>query len=202
MKKVTALILLLQLSVLIMGQDEYESALIPTKNGAVFAFTNENKSFTLNIIADEIQPLEQRNFVMVNDWIFQAFVLGFDNPNKVDLTHEEEQKKSISQYVMYEVDYFKDELGYQCDSLTFEWGSINDKYFYFWYFNTPAEIESLQKQMYLTTICHNQFLNMNIPLEKIKNFYEGKEFLFEIAGTLKIYDKPIDFEKLYEELNK
>lgn len=184
------------------GQGLFESALIPTKEGAIFAFTDSEKSFTLEIISDNITPLEQRNFVMIDNWIFQAFNIDFENPKNKDFTKEDDQKSALSQYVMYEVDYFKNELGYKCDSLTFEWGDINNKKFYFWYFNTPDTIETLQKQMYLTTICHNQFLNMNIPLEKGVSFIDGKDFLFKIAKTLKVNDTPIDFDKLNDEINK
>jgi hypothetical protein len=202
MKQISFLFFSVFITSILSGQDEYESALIPMKDGAVFAFTSDKKSFTLDILSNKIQPLEQKNFVMIDDWIFQAFVLGFDNPKNVDLTTEEEQKRSLSQYVKYEVDYYKNEVGYSCDSLKFEWGKINEKYFYFWYFNTPPELETLQKQMFLTTICHDQFLNMNIPLEKTKDFNKGKDFLVGIAKTLKLYDNPINFKKLNKELNK
>jgi len=181
---------------------EYESALIPWEKGAVFAFTNKEKSFTLELYSDNIQPLEQRNFVMVDEWMFQAFILGFDNPKNVDLSTEIEQKRSLSQYVNYEVKYFEEELGYDMESLKFKWGDINGKYFYFWHFETPEELETLQKQMFLTTICHDQFLNLNIPLEKDKDFDDGKKFLFSVARTLKIFDEPIDFDELNKILNK
>jgi hypothetical protein len=46
------------------------------------------------------------------------------------------------------------------------------------------------------------FLNMNIPLEKTKNFKDAKDLLFTIGRTLKIEDKPVDFDELYNELNK
>jgi hypothetical protein len=165
---------------------EYESALIPTEKGAVLAFTSDNKSFSIELISENVEPLEQRNLVKIDDWILQAFIIGFDNPKNVDLSTEEEQKKSLSQYVMYEINYFKEELGFKCDSLELKWGQLNNNYFYFWHFNTPDSLETLHKQIFLTTICHDQFLNMNIPLEKTKNFKDAKDLLFTIGRTLKI----------------
>jgi hypothetical protein len=181
---------------------EFDSALISIKNGAVLAFTCENKSFTFELIGENIQPLEERNFVKVDNWIFQAFIIGFENPKNVDLSTEDEQKKSLSQYVMYEINYFKDELHYSLDSLNLEWGQIDGKYFYFWHFNTPIDQVTLKKQMFLTTICHDQFLNMCIPVEKSANFDDAKQFLFQVAKTIKLYDTPINFKKFSKELNK
>lgn len=194
MKRAFMFYVFIFISLTLYGQGRFDSALIPTKDGALFAFSDSTKSFTLDIVSDNIQPLEQRNFVMIDNWIFQAFNIDFENPKNIDLTKEENIKKSISQYVKYETDYFKKELKFPCDSLTLNWEKINGHYFCFWYFNTPDTIESLKKQMYLTTICYNQILNMNIPLEKGVDFKDGKEFLFKMANTLKIYDKPIDFD--------
>lgn len=181
---------------------EFDSALIPIKNGAVLAFSSKQRSFTLELIGENIRPLEQRNFVNVDNWIFQAFIIGFENPQNGDLSTENEQKKSLSQYVMYEINYFKDELHYTLDSLKLEWGEIDGKYFYFWHFNTPIEQVTLKEQMFLTTICHDQFLNMCIPVEKTANFNDAKQFLLQVAKTIKLYDKPINFKKFSKELNK
>ena len=181
---------------------DYVSGLIPTKTGAIFAFTSEENSFLLHLESENIQPLEARNFVQVDNWVFQAFNLEFENPKNVDLKIENEMKKSLSQYVMYEIDYFKNELQIQCDSLKLNWGKINDKYFYFWYFNMPDTIENISKQMYLTTICHNQFLNMSIPIEKDSDFKSGKDFLFKVAKTLEINDFPVSFEELNRKHNE
>jgi hypothetical protein len=202
MKKNLLIVLTITLTAFIGSENGFDSALIPTKDGAVLAFTNDSKSFTINLVSEKIEPLEQRNFVLVDNWIFQAFVLDFENPKNVDLTQESEQKKALSQYVMYEIEYFKKELGYACDSLKFKWGSLNDKYFYFWHFNAPKELKTLKKQMYLTTICHNQFLNLNIPLDTASAFQDGKDFLFSVAKTLVVKNEPIDFQELYNELNK
>jgi hypothetical protein len=202
MRKFTFITLAIVLYSLSGFSQEFESALIPMEDGAVFAFTSAKKSFTIDLIGEKLQPLEAKNFVIVDNWIFQAFTLGFDNPKKVDLSTEDEQKKSLSQYVMYEIDYFKNELGYNCDSLKLEWGKINEKYFYFWHYKTPDSMETLKKQMYLTTICHDQILNMSIPLDNDRNFEDGKNFLFKIGKTLVLSDKPIDFNELYYKYNK
>jgi len=202
MKKKTILILfLIFTSISIFSQSEYNSALIPTKDGAILAFSDSLKSFTLEIKSDKIEPVDQRNFVLIDNWVFQAYNMNFSNPNNLDFAIEKNIKSALSQYIMYEVDYFKKELNYECDSLTFNWGNISNNYFYFWYYNTPDTLETLKKQLYLTTICHNQILNMNIPLEKGTKFSDGKKFLFKIAETLKTNDYPVDFNELYEELN-
>lgn len=202
MNKLLLIVSLFILASFIEKNEEFEIGLIPTKTGALFAYTSETKSFTIELVGEKIQPLEQKYYVIIDGWIFQSFILSFDNTKNYDFTEEEVQKSSLSQYVDYEVKYFQNELIYSCDSLVLKWEKINEKYFYFWYFNTPKEQESIKKQLYLSTICHNQILNINIPLQNSKSFEEGKEFLFKIAESLKINNYPLDFNELYQEMNK
>jgi len=196
------IISMLLLSFQLKDHVEFESGLIPIKSGAIFAFTSEEKSFLLHLESENIEPLEARNFVQVDNWVFQAFNLGFEKPKNVDLKTESEQKKLLSRYVMYEIDYFKNELKIPCDNLKMNWGKINDNYFYFWYFNMPDTKGSISKQMYLTTICHDQFLNMSIPIGKESDFKNGKEFLFKVAKTLEINDFPVSFVELNRKYNE
>ncbi|MEP3390669.1 MAG: hypothetical protein ABJO02_20920 [Reichenbachiella sp.] len=182
-------------------QETFESALIPSKNGAVITYTSDEHAFTVTLNSNSIEPSDQPNFLTIDGWILQSFILGYDNPKAKDMSVEENAKRALSQYVMYELDYFKEQLKLEIEP-KLEWGHMKGLYFYFWYFDTPPELETLQGQLFLTTMCFNQFLNLNIPLEKGKSFEEAKAYLMNIGKSITLHDHPIDFESLYTELNK
>lgn len=200
MKKTLSFLLCL-LSLHTFAQETFQSALIPSKDGAVITYTSDEHAFTVTLKSDSIEPTEQPNFLTIDGWVLQSFILGFDNPTGKDMLLEENAKAALSQYVMYELNYFKEELKLDVEP-KLEWGEMDGLFFYFWYFDTPPELESLQGQLYLTTVCFNQFLNLNIPLEKDVSFEEAKAYLMNIGKNITLYDHPIDFESLYNGLNK
>ena len=182
--------------------EDYEVALIPIDSGAILAFSGDSTSFTIELPGDSILPLEGKYFILVDDWVFQAFILPFDNPTNANLKLESEAKKALSQYVTYEIDYMKKELNQPLDSLSLNWGKIGNNYFYWWYFNVPASNESIKKQLYLSTICFNHFLNMNLPLQSHQNFDDAKKFIFNVARSLKQQNHPIDFDTFSENIKE
>ncbi len=199
--KIKLTILFSLLCLLTFAQETFESALIPSKDGAVITYTSDKHAFTVTLKSDSIQPSEQPNFLTIDGWILQSFILGFDNPNGKDMSIEENAKGALSQYVMYELDYFKEQLKLEIEP-KLEWGNMKGLNFYFWYFDTPPELETLQGQLFLTTMCFNQFLNLNIPLEKGKSFEEAKSYLMNIGKNITLHDHPLDFQTMYNELNK
>lgn len=183
------------------AQETFNAALIPSKDGAVITYSSSEQAFTITLKSDSIQPTEKPNFLTIDGWILQSFILGFDNPMDKDMSIEENAKAALSQYTIYEFDYIKEQLKLDVEP-KLEWGSMNGLYFYFWYFDTPPELKTLQGQLYLTTICFNHFLNLNIPLEKGRDFDKAKEFLLNVGKNITLHDHPIDFETFYNELNK
>lgn len=54
----------------------------------------------------------------------------------------------------------------------------------------------------MTTICHDHFLNINLPLTNDIKFKEGFKFLEKVAKGLKLYDHPTDIEEVYKLVNE
>ena len=114
----------------------------------------------------------------------------------------EEQKANLLTYRDYEIDYFKNQLKMDITNLKFDWLELNDKVFLFWYFNMPVDNETVRKQIYLSTICFDYFLNLNTVQEKDKESFKfGKKLLVKIGESLELNEHVLDLEKLSKELN-
>ncbi|SNT40854.1 hypothetical protein SAMN05421640_0015 [Ekhidna lutea] len=148
------------------GQQEYEQALIESETGAYIIFTNDSNSFVLHLDTATVEPLgDGSNFLVLVDstWTLQLFSIGYQNPNNKDTGELEVQKSFLLQYMNYELNYFKNEVKMKVENQSAGWGPVGNKYFLLWHFDTP-EHPTVQKQMYLSTIVFDSFLNINVPL--------------------------------------
>lgn len=100
----------------------------------------------------------------------------------------------------YELDYFKNEVKMKIENQKAGWGPVGNKHFLLWHFDTP-EFPTVQKQMYLSSICFDNFLNINIPLTNDQTFGEGMKFLERVAGSMVLHNHPTDIEEFYKEVN-
>jgi len=178
---------------------EFEIATAGTENGLKIIYSSLDKSFTIDVHGEQINFTESPYFYIVDGKIFQAMILGFQKELDFDNLKENEQKEYLTQYMNYEIEYFKDELKIKIKNLANEFYIVNDKLFLFWYYNMPPKNKTAEKQLYLTTICHDQILNLNTIQEPESEFIHSKDFLFNVAKTLKIENKSADYEKIQKE---
>ena len=201
MRHVILFILLTPLIAL--GQQTYEQALIESETGAYIIFTSDSNSFVLHLDSATVEPLgDGTNFLILvdNTWTLQLFTIGYQNPNNKDIQDLEVQKSFLLQYMNYELQYFKDEAKMKIEDQKAGWGPVGDKHFLLWHFDTP-DYPTVKKQMYLSTICFENFLNINIPLTNEQTFNDGINFLERVAGSLVLHEHPIDLEEFYKEVN-
>jgi hypothetical protein len=181
--------------------EDFHAALLQTKTGAMIVYTGDKHSFTLDIVSKNIKPSEEPNFVIVDNTVLQSIIIPF--PQKFDFENMniETQKQNLLGYMNYELDYIKNELKEKIDNEKYEWVELNNKLFLLWFYDMPKN-KNIEKQVYLTTVCFDHILNLNTPLERERNdFNFAKDFLIKISQTIKLYDKSINLDELYKELN-
>ncbi|MDP4185821.1 MAG: hypothetical protein Q8862_11755 [Bacteroidota bacterium] len=180
--------------------EKYQTALMPTKTGGMIAYTGTSHSFTLNLVSNNIKPLEH-HLINIDNTIFQSIIIPFKK--KCDFEHMsiEDQKANLLGYMNYELDYVSKELKLDVRNKKYEWLELNGKQFLFWYYDMPDSNPQIEKQIFLTTVCYDQFLCLGSPLGKNKNGFEfNKALLVKIGKTLQMNNKPIDLNELQKEL--
>ncbi|MDD2983673.1 MAG: hypothetical protein PHQ74_09815 [Crocinitomicaceae bacterium] len=186
--------------------EKFKAALFRTKTGAKLVYNGEMHSFTLQL-EGKIEPTEAANFLTLNNNILQIMHVPFMSKQDFENMSIESQKKNLLGHMRYELDYFKEILKTKNLKETAEFVTINDKLFLYWTYQMPkmknkSDQKSVEKQAYWTTVCFDQILIINRPLQKVKETEDAKEEIIKIAKTLVLNDFPIDLENLYNELNK
>jgi len=187
------------------SNEKFKSALMEKKGGAAVIYSSDKHSFTLDIISDNIKPLQQPGYVSVDNKILQ-FVFSVNDSFKQTANTEEEQKTRLLGYMQYELEYAKNELKVNYTELKFDWITINNKLYLLWYYDMPVGKKikkgTVLKQINLSTLCFEHALNLNTPFEQQDSLETDKNFLLKVARTLKQNDFEIDFDALYNELQK
>jgi len=181
--------------------EEFQSALMQTKSGAIIVYTGTEHSFTTEIVGN-VMPGDKPNFVTVDNKILQCIILPFHTQLNFDSLSEDTHKEQLAGYMEYELDYIREQLGSKKLKEEYEFVTLNDKIFLFWSYDMPKSFSSVDKQCYLVTICFDQLLILNSPVVSGKPLEEFKEFLTTIGKTLKLNNQTIDLEKLYNDLNQ
>jgi hypothetical protein len=182
--------------------EKFQAAMMQKKDGALIVYTGQKHSFTIDIIADSVKPSDQPNFLIADGKIIQSKIIPFKTKLDFDNLSEEAQKKNLLGYMDYEMDYIKEQLKSKKLNESNEFINLNNKIFLFWTYDMPKNYPTIAKQCYFVTICFDQILILNSPVDKVKTLEEVKGFLINIGKTLKQNDKIIDLNKLYYELKE
>lgn len=172
------------------ADEEFKLGYTPNEKGGTVLFQGKSHSFALDIVGKEVKTTDNPGFFVVDNHIVQTSTVPLPS-SKLDLGHltEVQQKQALSAYVDYEMDYFRKELKLKISDLKKEWVVINSRIFLVWHFNLPAAKENqVSQQIYMSTICFNQVLDLNIAILKGEDFPEQQERLNKLANTLKTSD--------------
>jgi hypothetical protein len=97
--------------------------------------------------------------------------------------------------VDFEMDYFRNELKLDCRNMKKEWIFIDSKLWLIWSFDAIAQDVSEQlakktkSQVYSSTICFNQVLDLNIPVFQNDDIVKIKVLITDLMSSLKMFDK-------------
>ena len=180
--------------------EDFKSALMQTKEGAMIVYTGQQHSFTINING-KVTPSDQPNFVNVDGNILQSSIIPFQTQLDFDNLSIEVQKKNLQTYMDYEIKYIKEQLKVGDLHEKSEFITLNKKVFLLRSYDMPSSFKSVDKQCYLVTICFDQMLVLNGPVPKGTKFQTVKSLLTDVGSTLKLNNTTIDLEQLYNQLN-
>lgn len=179
------------------GQSGLKSALIPCKTGAVLAYTDDTRAFTLNFISKDIHRNIDKGSYNVNGFELTPFTNDILDADKNE--SERRQKKRISRDIESSMAHLRAELNERGLAQTSEWRTSDERLYCFWYYKLP---DSDKQTLSITTICHNYFFTVSTIANDKVEFEKAKALLIGLTDDIKLYDEALDFKALYQELNK
>lgn len=211
MKKIVALCLILTLLAVqatsCYSQTEaFHIQLLQAKKGGLLAFSGKKHSFTLNIARDSIRTTDAPNYFTVDNQIFQVSCVPVPNDADLSSYNKDQQKTTLDSYADYELEYFQKELKMTVKNLKKEWVVINDRLFLLWQYDVTPKIapkdltEQVTHQIFMSAIFHDQILDLNTALIRTNSTQSARQLLYDVAGSLKTYEKQLDISMLTKEL--
>lgn len=179
--------------------EEFQTAKLKARYGVMVVYNGQINSFAFRIEADSVKNAQDPNFLWVDGKLFQATIVPFlQNPNTPD---EAEQKRLLEAYRKYEQAYIEKELNAGPLKGKAEYLNINNKPMLLWTLTMPKNNPTISKQLYIFTICFDQMLTFNAPVEKGKDEAEIKKMILRCAETVEIFPGQLqDLNKLYYEV--
>lgn len=178
------------------NNEEFQLSYLSKESGAQFLYNGKAHAFSIDIVADSIKTTEYPNYIVVGNRIVQVSAIPLQ-PTTINLSRltVEQQKGALSGYVDYETDYFKNELKLDCQNIKKEWIFIDSKLWLIWSFDVVAQDVSEQlaqktkSQVYSSTICFNQVLDLNVPVFQNDDIIKIKVFIADLMSSLKMFDR-------------
>jgi hypothetical protein len=178
------------------NNEEFQLSYLTKEGGAQFLYNGKAHAFSIDIKADSIKTTEYPNYIIADKHIVQVSAIPLQ-PTSIDLSRLtiEQQKGALSGYVDFEMDYFRNELKLDCRNMKKEWIFIDSKLWLIWSFDAIAQDVSEQlaqktkSQVYSSTICFNQVLDLNIPVFQNDDIVKIKVLITDLMSSLKMFDK-------------
>ena len=172
--------------------EEFTLTFTPTKNSGEWLFKGKSHSFSIAIFSNKIKTTDSPSYITADKSVIQVMSLPLPK-STLDLNKltTAQQKETLEGYVNYELDYFKNEVKINYKKLTKEWVTINSKLWLLWTFDSsafnPAEplANKPNFQIYASTICFNQILDINTPVMKVEVLSKSTELIKKLMATLK-----------------
>jgi hypothetical protein len=205
--KICLIGLLTLISFFAVGQyqaEEFQAALLEAKYGALLVYNGQTNSFSLKFESKSFEPTDQPNFIRVDNVLMQSSLTPFTQKLDFNKLDKQTQEKFLMGWKSYEQGWVEEQLKIKLTEKK-EFIEIASKPFLYWTYDMPRskDSNSVDKQIYLVTICFDQLLILNGPVEKGKKEDIIRDKLLMIAKTLTLYpNQTQDIEKLYNELKK
>jgi hypothetical protein len=200
MKSFFLTIFIMTFSAVVIGQtdmykEDFEFSYLPKRDGGQILYNGTKHSFTIDVVSDSINTTEFPNFIKVDGHIVQTTIVALPSDN-LDLNSltTDQQKEALEAYVDYELEYFDKELQLKYTNLKKEWKTIHTKLWLIWNIDIPEQkkVENIAQQVtaqiYASTICFNQILDINIPLFPADDIAKSDTLLIQLMSTLKTYN--------------
>jgi hypothetical protein len=186
------------------NNESFNSKFISEKDGAKVIFNGKLHAFSIEIVGKNVKLQgtagadNNQNFIDCDGIVIQTSWVPLPQPIPpamfLSKLTDEEQTETLNGYADYELDYFKNELKLNVVNTKKEWLTLNSKLYLVWSFDTPSQktdqnnANKVIRQIYFSTVCFNQVLDLNIPIVKMEQSQIGIELLKKVATTLKTYN--------------
>lgn len=184
--------------------EEFEASLLPAKYGALLIYNGQTNSFSLKFESKSVATTDEPNFIRVDNVLMQSSTIPFTQKLNFNNLSNITQKKLLTEWKIYEKGWIEDQLKIKLTEKE-EFIEIAGKPFLYWVYNMPESKGpgAIEKQIYLVTICFDQILLLNGPLEKGKREETIKDKILTTAKTLTLYPGVTqDINKLYNDLKQ
>jgi len=182
-------------------EEDVHGHLVPGKKRSLIAYTGQDHSFTMEVNASTAKVSDLPGFITIEGQIVQSTLVAPRSADQHTQTTARE-KEVLTQYMNYELGYYKKKLHQNYTGLQTEWLTIKDRLFLVWYFDMPKDYKLVTTQLYFSTMFNGQVLDLNAPVFKTGQFAHARAVLNRLANTLKTYNKPVDLAVLKKQINK
>lgn len=173
--------------------EKFTLTFTPTKKSGEWVFKGKTHSFSVTVFSNKIEPSESPSYITADNIVIQVMTLPLPQ-STLDLTQLTipQQKETLEGYLNYELDYFKNEVKINYKKLTKGWITINSKLWLLWTFDSSdfntsePTVNKPQFQIYASTICFNQILDVNTPVMKDQVLSKSTEIIKKLMSTLKL----------------
>ena len=187
--------------------EDIHAGLITGKKKSLIAYSSRDRSFTMETVAKTAKLSDIPGFVTIEGQILQSTLVParqtsqHHSPGPARMTPAREQE-ILTNYMNYELGYYKKKLKQKYTGLQTEWVTIKDRLFLIWYFDMPKDYKLVSRQLYFSTLFSGQILDLNAPVFKMDQAAKARAILNRLAHTLKTYDNAIDLAAMGRQANK
>jgi len=205
--KISLVAVMTLISFLAFGQykaEKFQAALLDAKYGALLLYNGQTNSFSLRIESKSVEPTDKANFLKIDNVLIQSSITPFTQKLDFNNLDNPTKKKYLTAWKAYEKEWVEEQLKIKLTEKE-EFIEISGRPFLFWTYDMPKSENknSVDKQVYLVTICFDQLLILNGPVEKSTKEEVIQDKLMTIAKTLTLNpNQTQDIDKLYYELKK
>jgi hypothetical protein len=179
----------------------FEAALLPAPNGALLVFTTKQQSFSVRVVSPKVEPLDKPGFMRVNGQIVQAVILPAPIGPTQQQVGNERAKQLLVAYKEHESSYIQHDLKAPIRNELVRFLHLGNRLFMLWTYDMPATNRQIKQQQYLVSLCFNQALILNCPVERRASAAASLQLLTRIGQTLDIKNEGANLEQLYYQLN-
>jgi hypothetical protein len=183
--------------------ESFSSRFTPTIKGAELIFCGNNHSFIIKVFGKNIKPAEVSNeqnipnqyFLSLDKTLLQFSLIpvpssvldvyNFDNPSL------KEQEALLTGYVEYEIKYIREELQVSILNAELKPGVAQSRQYVLWRYKMPQSIPNKEipvAQLYLSTICFNHVLTINVPIFDENVLSKSRKLLEKIANDIMLFE--------------
>jgi hypothetical protein len=198
--RIIIIVLNVLLPVMLVAQDmNQEITPIGTGKGVLMAYNFPDSHFTLRVEGDNVRPAQRPYIFFVDNRALQLVTVDLKDVS--DLSGSKNTADSLVAHQKYELKYLAGVLAKELVLEGHEMLKSNSKSFMFWHFVLPPEMKSpLERQLQMTVMIGDKLLILKTASAKTESITEFKNWMAKFAFTLIQYDKPIDIQKLIEQI--